>query len=100
MKGSGTILVIDDEEDVLLVSRSTLERLGYAVLEARTGEEAVRIARSFAKEIDLAILDIGLPDIRGDKLFDLIGDYIFTRSSLGGENISIISAEPSTLVPL
>jgi PAS domain S-box-containing protein len=72
MKGSGTILVIDDEEDVLLVSRSTLERLGYVVLEARTGEEAVRIARSFDKEIDLAILDVGLPDIRGDKLFDLI----------------------------
>ncbi len=72
MSGSGTILVIDDEEDVFLVSRSILERLGYTVLEAKTGEEALRIVRGYDKEVDLAILDIGLPDIRGDKLFNLI----------------------------
>jgi PAS domain S-box-containing protein len=72
IKGSGTILVIDDEEDVLHVSRSTLERLGYTVLEAKTGDEAVSIVKSYNKEIDLAVLDIGLPDIRGDRLFNLI----------------------------
>jgi CheY-like chemotaxis protein len=67
-KGPGAILVVDDEDDVLDVSRSILERLGYTVLEARTGEDAIEIANNFDEEIDLAILDIGLPDIPGERL--------------------------------
>ncbi len=69
VKGPGTILIIDDEDDVQEVSRTILERLGYGVLEARTGEEAIEIAANFDQEIDLAILDIGLPDIPGEQLF-------------------------------
>jgi CheY-like chemotaxis protein len=71
-KGPGAILIIDDEDDVLEVSRSILERLGYTVLEARTGEDAIEIANNFDEEIDLAILDIGLPDIPGERLSRMI----------------------------
>lgn len=71
-KGPGVILIIDDEDDVLEVSRSILERLGYTVLEARTGEDAIEIANNFDDEIDLAILDIGLPDIPGERLSRMI----------------------------
>jgi len=67
-KGPGAVLIVDDEDDVLDVSRSILERLGYTVLEARTGGDAIEIANNLDEEIDLAILDIGLPDIPGERL--------------------------------
>ena len=65
-KGEGTILIIDDEEVVLDTSRLALEHLGYKVLTANTGMEAISIVETAGKDIDLAILDIGLPDIMGD----------------------------------
>ena len=71
-KGEGTILIIEDEEMVMNVIRAVLERLGYRILEAKTGREAVEIAKTFDGDIDLALLDIKLPDIRGDKVYPLI----------------------------
>jgi len=71
-KGEGTILIIEDEEMVMNVIRAVLERLGYRMLEAKTGREAVEIAKTFDGDIDLALLDIKLPDIRGDKVYPLI----------------------------
>ena len=71
-KGEGTILIIEDEEMVMNVICAVLERLGYRTLEAKTGREAVEIAKTFDGDIDLALLDIKLPDIRGDKVYPLI----------------------------
>ncbi len=71
-KGEGTILIIEDEEEVMNVIRAVLERLGYRMLEAKTGREAVEIAETFDGDIALAILDIKLPDIQGDKVYPLI----------------------------
>jgi two-component system cell cycle sensor histidine kinase/response regulator CckA len=70
--GTGTILVIEDEDVVIDVIRTMLERLGYRILLARTGTHAVDIARTFDGNIDLAILDIVLPDIRGEQVYPLI----------------------------
>jgi two-component system cell cycle sensor histidine kinase/response regulator CckA len=70
--GNGTILVIEDEEAVIDVSRAMLEHLGFNILEARSGSEALKIARSYDGPIDLALLDIGLPDMDGRKLYPLI----------------------------
>ena len=67
-KGKGTILIIDDEEVVLDTSRLALEHLGYKVLTANTGMEAISIVETAGEDIDLAILDIGLPDIMGDSV--------------------------------
>lgn len=67
-KGEGTILIIDDEEEVLETSRLALEYLGYKVLTVNTGMEAISIVETGGEDIDLAILDIGLPDILGDKV--------------------------------
>ncbi|MBW1802834.1 MAG: response regulator [Deltaproteobacteria bacterium] len=69
VKGSGTILVIEDEEMVMDVSREVLETLNYRVLGAKIGEEAIHIARSFDGDIDLAILDIVLPDMGGKAIY-------------------------------
>ena len=70
--GEGTILVIEDEEPLVGLFRKILERLGYRVLLARTGKEAVELAKTFDGQIDLALLDIKLPDMDGGSLYPLI----------------------------
>ena len=70
--GEGTILVIEDEEPLVELFRQILERLGYRVLQARTGKEAVEFAKTFDGQIDLALLDIKLPDMEGGRVYPLI----------------------------
>ena len=72
VRGWGTILVIDDEEMIVNMSRMILEELGYRVIEARSGREAVNVANSFDGKIDLAILDFGLPDTPALKAYRLL----------------------------
>ena len=72
VSGSGTILLIEDDEMVLNIGRAIMERLGYRVLIAETGEKAVQIARTCNENIDLALLDIGLPDMTATDVFPAI----------------------------
>lgn len=67
--GTGTILIIEDDEMLMPVCREILEELGYHVLEAGTGEKAIDMARSYEGDIDLALLDIFLPDMNGDEIY-------------------------------
>ena len=71
-RGTGTILIVEDEEQVMDVTRTILKRLGYHVLTARTGIEGVNIGRSYDGDIDLAIIDIYLSDMRGDVIYKLL----------------------------
>jgi len=68
-KGTGTILVVEDEDIVIDVICAMVKRLGYRVLLARTGKEAVSIAKGFDADIDLAILDILLPDLPAKEVY-------------------------------
>ena len=68
-KGTGTILVIEDEDVVIDVIVAMLEKLGYHVLLAKTGKEAIKTAKSFDADIDLAILDILLPDLAAKEVY-------------------------------
>ena len=70
--GEGTILIIEDEEPLVGLFRKILERLGYRSLVARTGKEAVELAKTFDGQIDLALLDIKLPDMDGGRVYPLI----------------------------
>lgn len=70
--GTGTILVIEDEEMVLDISRAVLNKLNYQVIEARNGQEAVSIAKEHDGTIDAALLDVGLPDVDGSQIFPLL----------------------------
>ena len=54
-----TVLVAEDDEDILLLVATRLKRDGFDVLTARTGEEALRLVREHRPEI--AVLDIGMP---------------------------------------
>ncbi len=71
-KGTATILVIEDEEMVMDVNRALLEKLGYRVLGAKTGNEAINIVKTFDGDIDLAILDIVLPDMDGKSIYPFL----------------------------
>lgn len=69
-RGSETILLVDDEEMVLEVSVQIFESLGYTVLAAPNGEEAVEIYQSNRHKIDLVILDMIMPNMSGGETYD------------------------------
>jgi two-component system KDP operon response regulator KdpE len=60
---TSTILVVDDEPQIRRAMKATLSDLGYSVLEARTGEEALELLRS--ESPDLILLDLNMPGIGG-----------------------------------
>ena len=70
--GSGTILMIDDEEMILDVGRSMLERLGYVVVAAKGGRQAAEHLMRLGGQVDLVILDLVMPEMDGGKTFDCL----------------------------
>ena len=72
IKGTATILLVDDEELIIDVGQAMLERLGYRVLVSRGGQEAVNMITNMGSEIDLVILDLIMPGMDGGKTFDHI----------------------------
>jgi two-component system cell cycle sensor histidine kinase/response regulator CckA len=71
-KGSGTVLIVDDERLVLDVSVGMVEKLGYTVLKAQNGNEAVDIFKANQREIKMVILDIIMPDMGGAEVYEKI----------------------------
>lgn len=65
--GSGTVLVVDDEEVVRKVAKSMLERYGFNVILAVNGREAVEIFEQRRDEIALIILDLTMPVMNGEE---------------------------------
>jgi PAS domain S-box-containing protein len=99
LKGTGTILLIEDELAVIETLRKLLERLGYKVLEAKTGKGAIRLVRAYEGEIDLAILDVFLPDVNGNKVYPLLKEFrpdmkvlVFSGYSIEGPAQEILDA--------
>ncbi len=74
MKGNETILLADDEEMITKVTSEMLKQLGYKVLTARNGEEAVRIYRENPGQIDLVIMDMVMPGGGGGPAVDKISE--------------------------
>jgi len=70
--GTETILVADDEADILELTTELLEGKGYTVLAASDGEEAVRIFNDHSGEIALALLDLSMPKLNGRGVYDEI----------------------------
>jgi len=68
-RGSGTILVVDDEQLIAELVKDILRRFGYTVLVARGGEEAVELYRQGAGEISAVILDMVMPSMDGREVF-------------------------------
>ncbi len=68
--GTETILLVDDEDMIIDVSRQLLERLGYTVLTAGSGHEALEIYKNHLKGISLVIIDMIMPDLNGGETYD------------------------------
>jgi len=72
VRGSETILLVDDEEMIIDVSQAMLESLGYRVIVAKGGDQAIEQISEKGSDIDLVILDLIMPGIDGGETFDRI----------------------------
>jgi two-component system cell cycle sensor histidine kinase/response regulator CckA len=68
--GQDTVLFVDDEIMVIDVAQKMLERLGYRVLIARNGDEALKVYKKQREEIALVILDMIMPGMGGGETYD------------------------------
>ena len=68
--GKGTILLVDDEPNVLQVGREMLEAIGYTLLTAGSGPEAIKLYGRNSDMIDLVVLDVVMPEMGGGETFD------------------------------
>ena len=63
------ILLVDDEERILTVGREICKALGYSVITAASGKEAVKIYKKDQNKINLVILDMIMPEMNGLETF-------------------------------
>jgi nitrogen-specific signal transduction histidine kinase len=69
-RGGETILLVEDEENVLKLARSMLERAGYKIVAARSGAEALRIVEDHGAPLHLLLTDVVMPGMSGRALAD------------------------------
>lgn len=68
--GTETILLVDDEPMITEVGKEIIPMLGYNVITAQSGMEALEIVETQKKSIDLFIIDMIMPEMSGGELFD------------------------------
>jgi len=68
--GTDTVLLVDDEEIVVGVGQQMLEKLGFSVLIARTGQEAVDVYKNRPDDVDLVLLDMIMPGMEAADTYD------------------------------
>ena len=64
------MLLVDDEEVILEVGKDLLEAMGYRVLIARDGKEAIEVYRKNSDVIDIVVLDMVMPNMGGGEAYD------------------------------
>ena len=72
LRGSETVLLVDDEKIIVDVGKKMLETLGYEVLISYSGKEAIETVKDRGTDIDLVILDLIMPGVEGKEAFDSI----------------------------
>jgi two-component system cell cycle sensor histidine kinase/response regulator CckA len=87
--GTETILVLDDEEQILEVSKAMLETLGYTVYTANSGEKAIAMYREYHDAIDMVVLDMIMPDMGGGETYEKLKEINPTIKVLLSSGYSI-----------
>ncbi|MFA4986971.1 MAG: PAS domain S-box protein [Candidatus Brocadiia bacterium] len=72
VRGSGTILAVDDEDAVLFVLANSLRSFGYEVITANDGAEAVEIFKEYFRKIDMVLMDMVMPNMDGREALRLM----------------------------
>jgi CheY-like chemotaxis protein len=70
LKGKETVLLVDDEDMILDVGKAMLEKMGYIILTAKGGKEAIESYKQNQDKIGIVILDMIMPDIGGGEAYD------------------------------
>lgn len=73
-RGTETILLVEDDQEVLAMNRGLLERSGYLVLSAIDGFEALDIFKNSSDRISLVILDVIMPGMNGKEVYEKFRD--------------------------
>ena len=105
-QGRGTALIIEDEHLVMEVNRAIVEKLGYGVLEAKSGKEALRIAEQYEGTIDFTLLDVILPDMSGNQIYPKLKEIrpelkviVCSGFTLDGPAREILNAGAESFLP-
>jgi PAS domain S-box-containing protein len=72
LKGSETILLVEDDKQVRDLAREILMECGYTVLHAHNGKDALKICALQENSIDLLLTDVVMPEMNGKELFAII----------------------------
>ncbi len=72
LKGTETILLVDDEETIIDIIGMALKMFGYQVRFAKGGDEAIQVYRPQQGQISLVILDMLMPKMSGAMVFDFL----------------------------
>jgi CheY-like chemotaxis protein len=72
--GSETVLLVDDEEIIIDVSVQMLKKMGYVVLTAHSGREAIEIFKQKNEEVAIVILDLIMPSMGGGEVYARLKD--------------------------
>lgn len=73
-EGKETILLVDDEKDILEITSHAFRQMGYTFVEADSGEQALEIYKGHGEKIDLVILDLSMPGMGGYKCLEYLLD--------------------------
>jgi two-component system cell cycle sensor histidine kinase/response regulator CckA len=83
--GSETILLVEDEAELLQILKAGLERRGYTVLAASCGKDALDLSRGHAETIDLVVADVIMPGMSG---YELVTQLLSERRGLSALYLS------------
>jgi PAS domain S-box-containing protein len=98
VRGAGTVLLVDDEEMIIEVGAEMIKAIGYDVITALRGSQAIDIYKKKGADIDVVLLDMIMPTMGGGELFDELKDIdndvrviLSSGYSLDGKASEIIS---------